>query len=141
LQKLQRQLVASMNSIFVANNVDTSLPLSPNFKTISPNSNFDVNIIFIVQLQNSISPFSGQLYPMHKLALNSTLGHKNGLGEKIYRSFAFANILFQYNSSFEFRNSFVPCLLGANINFKVVPWTSKTSSMLDVSFHFLFYVD
>jgi hypothetical protein len=113
-----------MNSIFVANNVDPSLPLSPNFKTTSPNSNFDVNISSILQLQNSISPSSGQLYPMHKLALNSTLGHKNGLGEKICRS---ANILFQYNWSFEFWSPFVPCLLGANINFKTMPWTSKTS--------------
>jgi len=76
-----------------------------------------------------------------KLALNSTLGHKNGLGEKSYQRFAFANILFQYNWSFEFWSSFVPCLLGANINFKAMPWTSKTSLLLDVSFCFLFYVD
>jgi hypothetical protein len=53
-------------------------------------------------------------------------------------AFAFANILFQYNWSFEFWSSFVPCLLGANINFKAMPWTSKISSFLDVSFCFLF---
>jgi hypothetical protein len=37
----------------------------------------------IIQLQNSISPFSGQLYPMHKSVLNSTLGHKNGLSKYV----------------------------------------------------------
>ncbi len=69
-------------------------------------------------MQNSISPFSGHLYPMHKLALNSTLGHKNGLGEKIYQSFAFANILFQYNWSFEFLELFCTLFVGCKYQFQ-----------------------
>jgi hypothetical protein len=61
-----------MNSIFVANNVDTSLPLSPNFKTTTSNSNFDVNINPIVQLQNPL------LYPL--LVVDYILQNVLGLG-------------------------------------------------------------